>query len=214
MTDPTPQFATAEFEPVLEDSHALFMRALLFGGGAAILGLILYSAVGIITGVQIGFMSLGVGWLVGKAMLKGSRDRTGLRYQIAAALFTYFAVSVSAVPMGIAYAVKHPEALTQDAKPISADVEGSDSTSGRAEEQHGAGLGAISLGAIAGQLVLLGLTSPFSQLGESGGIIGLIILAVGIRIAWRMTGKQASSAAAVALPPDNSDEPTALNLNR
>src|SRR5262245_26695043 len=103
VAETTPQFSTAEFEPILEDSNPLFMRGLLFGAGAAILGLILYSTVGIITGVEIGFMSLGVGWLVGKAILKGSRNRTGRRYQIAAALFTYFAVSVSAVPMSIAY---------------------------------------------------------------------------------------------------------------
>jgi hypothetical protein len=213
MTDQTPQFSTAEFEPVLADSNPLFMRGLLFGAAAAILGLILYSAVGIITGVEIGFMSLGVGWLVGTAMLKGSRERTGRRYQIAAALFTYFAVSVSAVPMGIAYIVKHPEAIQQEANAANGDVKAVDVATTPTSSGGTGGSGAVSLGAVAGQLVLVGLAAPFFRLGETGGIIGLIILGVGIRIAWRMTGARAAVAPVSMLPPDDG-KPTSLGLGR
>src|SRR5580693_4560017 len=67
--------------------------------GAAIAGLVGYAAFGIITGIQIGYISLAVGWLVGKAMRTGSRGIGGLRYQIAAALFTYAAVSMAAIPI-------------------------------------------------------------------------------------------------------------------
>src|SRR6266446_7126240 len=83
------------------DTHAAFMRGLLYGGGAAILGLILYSAVGIITGLEIGYVSLAVGYLVGKAMKKGSQGIGGRRYQIAAALLTYAAVSMAAIPIAL-----------------------------------------------------------------------------------------------------------------
>src|SRR5277367_6975443 len=41
-----------------KNSHAAYMRALLFGAGAAIAGLILYAAITIITGLMIGFVSL------------------------------------------------------------------------------------------------------------------------------------------------------------
>ncbi len=44
-----------------KDSHAAFVRGLLFGAVAAIAGLVLYSAVGIITGLEIGYVSLAVG---------------------------------------------------------------------------------------------------------------------------------------------------------
>ncbi len=88
------------------DTHSAFVHAMLFGFGAAILGMILYSAFGIITGIVIGYLSLGVGYLVGKAIRTGSGGIGGRRYQIAAIAFTYFAVSMSAVPIGVYQAVK------------------------------------------------------------------------------------------------------------
>src|ERR1039457_3990074 len=54
------------------DNHAAFIRGLLFGAGGAIVGLILYAVFGIVTGLMIGYVSLAVGWIVGKAMMKGS----------------------------------------------------------------------------------------------------------------------------------------------
>jgi hypothetical protein len=64
--------------------------------------MILYAAFGIITGLVIGYLSLAVGYIVGKAILFGSGGIGGRRYQIAAALLTYVAVSIAAIPMGIA----------------------------------------------------------------------------------------------------------------
>ena len=60
-----------------KDTHSAFMRALFFGVGAAIVGLILYAAVGIITGLEIGYVSLAVGYIVGKAMKAGSKGLGG-----------------------------------------------------------------------------------------------------------------------------------------
>jgi hypothetical protein len=46
----------------------------------------------------------------------------------------------------------------------------------------------MSFGAALGQLALLGLASPFLELQDPvHGVIGLIILLVGLRIAWKMT---------------------------
>lgn len=89
------------------DSAFAYTRALLFGAGAAFAGLVFLAVFGIITGVIVGYLSLGVGYLVGKAMMKGSRGIGGPRYQVTAALLTYLAVSMSAIPMGIAYGVQH-----------------------------------------------------------------------------------------------------------
>src|SRR5215813_863777 len=63
-----------------KDSHPAFVRAVLFGCGGALLGLILYSAFGIITGLVIGYLSLAVGYIVGKAMMMGSKGIGGRRY--------------------------------------------------------------------------------------------------------------------------------------
>src|SRR5438128_5627988 len=45
-----------------------------------------------------------------------------------------------------------------------------------------------NLGAIAGALLIAGLASPFLELqGGFSGVIGLVIIFVGMRIAWKMT---------------------------
>jgi len=90
-----------------KDTHGAFVRALLFGGGGALLGLILYSTFGIITGLVIGYLSLAVGYLVGKSMMMGSKGIGGRRYQIAAVLLTYAAVSMSAIPISISMQLKN-----------------------------------------------------------------------------------------------------------
>src|SRR2546425_9566679 len=65
-----------------KDTHALFVRGLVFGFGGAILGLILYSGFSIITGIAIGYVSLAVGWIIAKAIKIGSRGIGGGPFQI------------------------------------------------------------------------------------------------------------------------------------
>jgi hypothetical protein len=168
------------------DSHAAFARALMFGAGAAVLGLILYSTVEIVTGWSIGYLALAVGWLVAKGMMKGSNGMGGRRYQIAAVLLTYASISLSAVPVGISYAIKNAKpAQTQKAD------NGGDSaivTDDAAKAQSAGPTIKPSMGKLLGQLLLYGLASPFLELQNPGsGLIGLVILFVGLSIAFRMT---------------------------
>jgi hypothetical protein len=67
-----------------QDSHAAFVRAFLFGLGGFAIGLALYAGFVIATGISIGYISLAVGWIVGKAMMMGSGGVGGRRYQITA----------------------------------------------------------------------------------------------------------------------------------
>jgi hypothetical protein len=85
-----------------------YMKALLFGAAAAVLGFVIYSAIGITTGLEIGYISLAVGYLVGIAMKKGAGGVGGRKYQITAAVLTYAAVSMSAIPISLHY---HPETV-------------------------------------------------------------------------------------------------------
>jgi hypothetical protein len=85
------------------DTAGAFIRSLLFGLGAAILGLILYATFMIATGISLGYATLAVGWMVGKAMVKGSNGITGRRYQIAAAVLTYVASTLAEIPVWIHY---------------------------------------------------------------------------------------------------------------
>src|SRR5580658_34252 len=87
------------------DGHAAYVRALTYGIGAAVIGLIGYALIAILLqGWVISYMSIGVGWIVGTAMMKGSNGVGGRRYQITAALLTYAAVSMAAVPIWIHFA--------------------------------------------------------------------------------------------------------------
>jgi len=173
------------------DSHAAFARALAMGAGAALLGLILYSTVAIVTGWTIGYVALAVGWLVAKAMTKGSNGMGGRRYQIAAVLLTYAAISLSSIPLLISYAVKdHSESTHQAA---SADASGSSAANSNEAHQtgHPANSGSINWGAALAQLALWGLASPFLELADPAhGVIGLFILFIGLSIAFRLTASK------------------------
>jgi hypothetical protein len=174
-----------------KDSHSAFVRGLLFGVGGAIVGLAAYATFAIVTGIVIGYASLAVGWLVGTAMIKGSHGVGGRRYQIAAVLLTYAAVSMAAIPVWIHYAGEH--------KPATAHQQRTNSDSAHSDlgDQNQSSDSASSdspgprptLGAWLVKVALLGLASPFLELSEGGfgGIIGLVILGVGMRFAWRIT---------------------------
>jgi hypothetical protein len=159
-------------DQIPKDSHTSFVRGVLLGIGAAILGLVLYVAVALTTGLVIGFVSLGVGYIVGKAVVMGSRGLGGRRYQIAAVLLTYMTVSLAAVPIAISQQMKQRSAQQH------AQVSGSAT----------ANAPKMSPAKAVATLTLLGLASPFLDLADPAhGIIGLIILFVGIRIAWKIT---------------------------
>ncbi len=174
------------------DSHASFARALLLGAGAALIGLILYAAFTITTSFYFGYIALGVGWLVAKAMLKGSNGIGGRRYQIAAVLLTYTAISMAAVPIGIAGAIKHQKEKTTVVTPAgSADSSTNTGSVQDTTRQNAAGPGG-GLGGLLLQLLFLGLASPFMELQDPvHGLIGLVILFVGLRIAFQLTAARA-----------------------
>ena len=166
------------------DSHAGYVRGILFGVGAAIVGMGGYASFTILTGIYIGYVSLAVGWLVGKAIMLGSKGIGGRRYQIAAVILTYAAVSLAAVPIAISYQLKaksHSESVQPQQQQSSASAENSQPDQPQPKPKS-------SFGAAILQLLALGLASPFLEMQDPlYGIIGLVILMVGIRIAWRIT---------------------------
>lgn len=152
------------------DSHTAFVRGVCSGIVGAILGLCIYVGFALATGWIVGFVSLAVGFIVGKAISLGSGGVGGRRYQIAAVLLTYAAVSMAEVPIAISQHMNQKNA--QQAPAI----------------QSAANRPAMSSLKAVGVLTLVGLASPFLDLANPAhGVIGLIILFVGIRIAWRLT---------------------------
>jgi hypothetical protein len=151
--------ANAVVSTPVEDAGGAFAKAIAVGIGAAIIGSILYAAIEIASGWTIGYVALGVGWLVGKGMKWGSEGRGGRRYQIAASVLTYLSVSCAGVIV-----ILH--AVTK-----------------RNPEQH------LVFGQRLVQFSLkYALLSPFLELQNGlGGILGLFILFIGIRAAWTLT---------------------------
>jgi hypothetical protein len=137
-------------------------------------------------------VALAVGWLVGKGITKGANGMGGRRYQIAAVGLTYLAISLSAIPIGISYAMKHEPSSPQSTlagKTTAANApsqESAGSTPAQADGETHAGLGPMI-----GQLLLMGVASPFLELQDPAhGIIGLVILFVGLSIAFRLTASK------------------------
>jgi hypothetical protein len=159
-------------EQILTDSHTAFSRGVLFGIGGAILGLGIYVGFALATGLMIGYISLAVGYIVGKAIVMGSGGVGGRRYQVAAVLLTYMAVSLAAVPMALSQQMKHRSGQQHS--------QAGDSAANSSPK--------MSPARAVGVLTLIGLASPFLALSNPvQGIIGLIILFVGIQIAWKIT---------------------------
>ena len=167
-----------------KDSHTGYVQGLLFGIGAAIVGMIFYAGFTIVTGIYIGYVSLAVGWLVGKAIMLGSKGIGGRRYQIAAVILTYAAVSLAAIPIAVSYYKKAtPESQSIQLKQQNPASNAANDQPGETQPKPAQSKGAILL-----RLLAIGLASPFLELqAPVHGIIGLVILMIGIRIAWQIT---------------------------
>jgi hypothetical protein len=197
------------------DTPGAFSKAVIAGAAAAVVGLMLYAAVGIITGWIIGYVSLAVGYIVGHAMMKASGGIGGRRYQMAALIFTYAAVSMAAIPVYIAQAMKHEKQVAAHTSRPAASAQApagntarpattsdpSTSTPPVAEGQAQSSSAPAAQSSpnpaprqrpsrlmLVGQLLFFGLASPFLELADPvHGVIGLVILLVGLRMAWSIT---------------------------
>ncbi|MFC6646005.1 hypothetical protein ACFQBQ_10515 [Granulicella cerasi] len=171
------------------DSHKAFTRALLFGAIAAVLGCIAYALFGIVTGISLGWAAIGVGFVVGFSMKKGSRGLGGKRYQIAAALLTYAAIAVAFVPIALHQVNEHrAQDATQRAEARAGKTAEADARNGtpqHAQADVPTGIGGF-LKACA-LLLGIGLISPFLTFTASvgSGLINLFITFLGIQMAWR-----------------------------
>lgn len=173
------------------DSHTAFVRAIMLGLVGFAIGLTLYAGFVIMTGISIGYLALAVGWIIGKAMMIGSKGIGGRRYQLTAVLLTYAAVSMAFVP--IAFSVIKQQKVNAPVAMRQAPVSHPDSATpvaGQRDDEAAGEAAKPKMGFFTalGSLVLLGLISPFLKLSAGfSGLIGLIILYVGMQFAWKMT---------------------------
>lgn len=92
-------------------------RVLLYGGGAALLGTLVYFAVLKLTGYEFGLIAIGVGLLVGTAVRRASGFRGGWRLQAAAMALTYASIVSSYMPSVYKSIVSNHEKKESAGKP-------------------------------------------------------------------------------------------------
>ena len=74
------------------------LRSILFGAGGALLGAVVYYAVGAILHLEIGIVAIAVGWFVGRGVQLGANGQRGRPFQIIALVLTYIGIALGYAP--------------------------------------------------------------------------------------------------------------------
>ena len=169
-----------------------FVRALMFGGGAAFLSMILWYAVIKLADMELGLIAIGVGLFVGMAVRRGAAGLGGWKYQALAMVLTYGAVTVCKVPLVYQALVESAEKKKaagdttasgdKSASPEDAKVGATKDESATNHEKKPVGLGTFLLASAV--LIGLALASPFFSVGDN--IMGIIIIGIALYEAWKL----------------------------
>jgi hypothetical protein len=174
-----PDCADAHRVLLREPSKRDLLRAAAYGSGAAIAGTALYFAILALTGYEIGLIAVAVGWMVGKAVQKGSRGLGGRKLQIMAVVLTYLSIVGSYVPLSVKYALEHPTGQRQSA--TASQKQSPEVLTEPTPPSAGALIGGLLM------LLVYCLVSPF--LNGLSSIIGLFIICIGLFEAWKLNRK-------------------------
>jgi len=90
--------AVVERELLAAKSAKRFLSALQYGGLAAVAGCLGWMLVSTLLHGQFGFVAIGLGYLIGKAVRKGAHGQGGTRYQILAVFLSYSAIVLASIP--------------------------------------------------------------------------------------------------------------------
>lgn len=182
------------------------LKGLVYGGGGAALGALIYFGVAALTGYEIGLIAILVGWLVGRGVAAGSGGVGGRRYQVMAVVLTYLSVSVSYAGLVVKEIASDPAILDSltiedtpampaslgDAAVVQAGPrEANRPTLANTAEEDSVALTAATVGTAFGALFLGILSLPvLVGLGDlPGSLLGLLIVAFGLRQAWQMNSR-------------------------
>jgi hypothetical protein len=80
-------------------ANAAVVRGLLCGAGTAVLCSAGYASIVAITGYELALVAIAVGYLVGRAVRRGSAGLGGRRCQAGAVVLTYLAITLSYLPL-------------------------------------------------------------------------------------------------------------------
>jgi hypothetical protein len=149
-----------------------------FGLGAALAGAAIYYAILAIAHLQIGYVAILIGYMVGYSVRRGARGRGGLRFQIVALSLTYASIAFAYTPIAVGAAVRG----AQEAR---AAANGSRPAPVRPIAKPTIGQAAVAV------LILLTLIAALPLMVIAGsfpsGLITAFIIFIGLRQAWKMT---------------------------
>jgi hypothetical protein len=144
------------------DDRVLLTRGLILGGVAAIVYFVILACLDVLLDGVRGpsFMTLPVGYIVGRAFAMGSLGAPGIKFRLPPVLISYLAVALAAIPVLVMHAVEDT------------------STS------------AVWLNYVLVKLPLWAAASPFIVEKGRGlfGMLSLVFLGVGLLIAWHEAG--------------------------
>jgi hypothetical protein len=137
------------------------------GIAAAIVAAVAYAIIATAAHFEMGFMAVGVGWLVGYAVKSGAQGRTTGSMRFTAVVLVYLSLVAAHMAIGLATIYLFGDAQLQAGMQQAA------------QHMKGAGAGAATLGVML-TLFLSALVYPFV-----GGALSVVFLAIGMFQAWR-----------------------------
>lgn len=165
---------------------APFLTAAIWGLGAGIVGAIIYFAVMYFAKLEIGLIAILIGYMVGYTVRRGAAGRGGLRFQVLAVALTYASVALAYTPVVVISAANaNREAQTAATAGGPTGTTARPVASARPDERPPrSGLAALAiLLAFIAALPVLVVWGSFPS-----GLISALIIFIGMRQAWRMTG--------------------------
>jgi hypothetical protein len=167
----------------LNGGGAAWFRALAFGGAAAIAGTLVWFLVVKLLHSELGLIAIGVGFVIGMAVRRGSRGRGGWRYQALAVGLTYVSITASYVPLvldGLRQAASEDEAKA--AKSGAAGSAPAKPPEAKPDAGTASGLGNVAM-ALA---LVLGVAFATPFLGGADNLMGLVIIGIALYEAWKL----------------------------
>ena len=177
-------------------------KAFLVGGGAALGCGIGYAIFAGLTHIHFALITIGIGWVVGRAVHKVTRGLGSRKHQVLAVALTYCASTMGYLP-GIVKALGEVSqksdagavAPASTAAPADPPTPGSQPTSAdeprpekAAPAQPPAVPGAVAIVLAIVLVTVLTLAAPFLEIaGGFSGLLGLLIIFFGLQAAWRVS---------------------------
>lgn len=176
-----PEYFQVNGEPICtscrqKQSAGSGRKALLFGGAAALLCTVLYYGFVELTGSEMALVTIGMGFVIGRAIAVGSGGRGGRRYQFLALLLTYLSISVSMSAAIVTEVIKArsaaPQAAATAATPTPEETPAAEGP--LTAQDWGLALGLLAMAILAAPIFIC-TQSPIS----------IIIYGVGLWEAWK-----------------------------